>query len=181
MRGILIGQLQGKEMREHEVPLHALFENPAILLLKQKCVPLCTTLYLLRQHHGNQLSRASAGSSVGCCIQKKQAAHSWSVSKTFWRASSCNYDDTHLTFLVSIHYTDPQCTVSIAHAEARRGHIYDHNHRRRCMSDFREKHYFSWHNIVCDTTLQCEREYKRRFERKHLINTFDVQVWAGIF
>lgn len=43
---------------------------------------MCMTLYLLRLHHGNQLSQASAGSSVGCCIQKKQAAHSRSVSKT---------------------------------------------------------------------------------------------------
>ncbi len=107
---------------------------------------MCMTLYLLRQHRGNRLSRASAGSSVGCCIQRNKQ-HIYGAlarlemklnlkSQKFWKSSVGNYD-THLTFLVSIHYTDPQYTVSIAHAEARRVHIYNHN--QRCMSDFSDK------------------------------------------
>ncbi len=61
------------------------------------------------------------------------------------KSSVGNYD-THLTFLVSIHYTDPQCTVSIAHAEARRVHIYNHN--QRCMSDFSDKQCFCSHYTI---------------------------------
>jgi len=85
----------GKKMREREnkVPLYAQNINKKseiwIYATKQKmcsfvgkCFQICMTSYLLRQHRGNQLSRASVGSSVGCCVQKKQAAHTWSVSKT---------------------------------------------------------------------------------------------------
>lgn len=131
---------------------------------------MCMTLYLLRQHHGNQLLRASAGSSVGCCFQKKQAR---SVSKTgneiTPKKPEIHEIMTHLTFLVLIHYIDPQCTFSTAHAEARRVHIYN---QTRCdfVSDFRDKHYFHWHVIVHETILWGEKEH-----------TFDVQVWAGIF
>lgn len=92
---------------------------------------ICIMLYLLKQHHGNQLSGASAGSSVGYCIQT-ETRHDCSLiqAKNYiqtWRDSVLMILHSAFTLLVSIHCIDPQCTVSKAHAEVRRAHTYKQN------------------------------------------------------
>lgn len=71
-----------------------------------------------------------------------------------------------MTFLVSIHCTDPQCTVSIAHAEARRVHIYNDIHRQRHM--ILVTSWFCWYNVVHTT----------RWKSKHN-KTSNTDFWCS--